>query len=69
MSLPLFICSNIQAAPAYGVYVSQMIRYSRACGSYKDFRERVASNKEVTEPRVLVGKVEVITSKILLSPP
>jgi hypothetical protein len=32
-----FICSNIPAAPAYGIYVSQMIRYSRACGSYRDF--------------------------------
>ena len=25
-----FICSNIPAAPAYGVYMSQLIRYSRA---------------------------------------
>jgi hypothetical protein len=31
-----FICSNISAAPAYGVYISQLIRYSRACGSYLD---------------------------------
>jgi hypothetical protein len=35
-----FICSNIPAAPAYGVYISQMIRYSRACGSYQDFHDR-----------------------------
>jgi hypothetical protein len=27
-----FICSNIPAAPVYGIYISQMIRYSRACG-------------------------------------
>jgi len=32
-----FICSNIPAAPACGVYISQLIRYSRACGSYHDF--------------------------------
>ena len=32
-----FICSNIPAAPAYGVYISQMIRFSRACGFYQDF--------------------------------
>ena len=32
-----FICSNIPAAPAYGVYIPQLIRYSRACGSYQDF--------------------------------
>jgi hypothetical protein len=35
-----FKCSNIPAAPAYGVYISQMIRYSRACGSYQDFLDR-----------------------------
>jgi len=32
-----FISSNIPAVPAYGVYakhVSELIRYSRACGSY-----------------------------------
>ena len=28
------ICSNIQAAPAYDVYISQLIRYSRVCASY-----------------------------------
>jgi hypothetical protein len=27
-----FICSNIPAAPAYGVNISQLIRYSSACG-------------------------------------
>jgi hypothetical protein len=35
-----FICSNIPAAPAYGVYISQLIQYSRACGSYQDFLDR-----------------------------
>jgi hypothetical protein len=35
-----FICSNIPVVPAYGVYISQMIRYSRACGSYQDFLDR-----------------------------
>ena len=35
-----FICSNIPAAPAYGVYISQLIQYSRACGSYHDFLDR-----------------------------
>ena len=34
-----FICSNIPAAPAY-VYISQLIRYSRACGSYQEFLDR-----------------------------
>jgi hypothetical protein len=35
-----FICSNIPAVFSYGVYLSQMIRYSRACGSYQDFLDR-----------------------------
>jgi hypothetical protein len=35
-----FICSTIPAAPAYGVYISQLIRYFRACGSYQDFLDR-----------------------------
>ena len=35
-----FICSNIPAASAYGLYISQLIRYSRACGSYQDFLGR-----------------------------
>jgi len=35
-----FICSNIPATPAYIVYISQFIRYSRDCGSYQYFRDR-----------------------------
>jgi len=35
-----FICSNIPAAPAYGVYISQLRRYSKAYGSYQDFLDR-----------------------------
>jgi hypothetical protein len=36
----LFICSNIPAAPAYGVYISQLIRYSRDGGSYQDVPDK-----------------------------
>jgi hypothetical protein len=35
-----FICSNIPAAPTYGEYISQLIRLSRACGSYQHFLNR-----------------------------
>jgi hypothetical protein len=35
-----FICSNIPTAPTYGVYISQLIRYPRAGGSYHDFLDR-----------------------------
>ena len=30
-------CSNIPVTPAYVVYISQLIRFSRSCGSYHDF--------------------------------
>ena len=32
-----FICSNIPAVPAYGVYIYRLIRYFRAFVSYNDF--------------------------------
>ena len=35
-----FLSSNIPSAPGYGVYVSQLIRYVRACSKYQDFIER-----------------------------
>ena len=36
-----FLNSNIPSAPAYGVYVSQLIRYTtRACLNYQDFMKR-----------------------------
>ena len=35
-----FICSNIPLASVYGVYISQFIRYFRACGSYHNFCHR-----------------------------
>ena len=47
-------------------HISQLVRYSRLCGSYHDF---LATNNEVTEPRVPNGKVGVITSKSLRPPP
>ena len=34
------MCSNIPASPAYGVYISQLIRYSRASSNYSDFLKR-----------------------------
>ena len=35
-----FLSSNVPSAPAYGVYVSQLVRYARACSEYQDFIER-----------------------------
>ena len=36
----LFLRSNIPTSPAHGVFISQLIRYSRACSSYECFIPR-----------------------------
>ena len=40
ISLSEYKCRNITASKAYGVYISQLIRYARACVQYGDFLER-----------------------------
>ena len=42
-----FMSSNIPSSPAYGVFISQLIRYARACSSYECFilRARRLSSK------------------------
>ena len=42
-----FICGNIHSAPAYGVFILQLIRYARACRNYADFlnRARTLTNR------------------------
>jgi hypothetical protein len=34
------MCSNIPASPAYGVSISQLIRYARSSSNYSDFLKR-----------------------------
>ena len=43
------LSSNIPSSPAYGIYISQLIRYSRACSHYKDF----------------LGRAKLLTTKLL----
>ena len=33
-------CGNIPSAPSYGVFISKLIRYARACRNYADFSYR-----------------------------
>ena len=40
-----FMCSNVPAVLAYGIYISQLVRMGRICDRYEDF---VRKNKEVT---------------------
>ena len=35
------MASNIPANPAYGVYISQLVRYARICTSKVDFMNRL----------------------------
>jgi hypothetical protein len=53
------ICSSIPAAPAYGVYISQLIRYSRACGSYQEFLDRgLLLTRNLLNRRFLIIKLK-----------
>ena len=60
-----FICSNIPAAPVCEVYISQLLRYLRACGSYQDFLDRVLG---LLLTRKLLNQ-GFITSDVLRSSP
>jgi len=40
-----FLSSAIPSPSAYGVYMSQLIRYSRTCNSYQHFLHRSVSVK------------------------
>jgi len=59
-----FVCCNVSVVPAYGVYISQFIRYSRACSSYHNYLIEDWWNGEASETRVPSGYVDVITSKV-----
>ena len=37
-----FLSRNIQSSPAYDIFISQLIRYARACSSYECFILRAA---------------------------
>ena len=43
-SLWSLLCSNIPSEPAYKVYLSRLIRYSKAFGSYHDFQTKASKH-------------------------
>ena len=53
-----YLCSNIPSSHAYGVYISQLIRYARAGTNYSDFHEHhkylcnILLNQEYEEMRL-----------------
>ena len=54
-----FVYRNIPAAPAYGVYISQLMLYPRARGSYKDFLDRILLLiRKLLNQRFLLAKLK-----------
>ena len=47
-----YLDSNIPAKPAYGIYISQLVRIGRICDEYNDFLER---HREITSRLVKQG--------------
>ena len=50
-----FISINIPAAPVYGDYISQLLRFVRACAQYHDF----AANAYATETDIMIIHTQV----------
>ena len=61
-----FISSNILASPAYVVYISQHIRYSRVCAQYSEFMDRAQLLTQMLLKQGYVAPrwMEVITTKL-----
>ena len=63
-----FNSGNIPAAPVYGVYISQLIRYSNASAQHSDCSgQKSADDTKATQTRLRGSYGEVIATKILRS--
>ena len=63
-----FLSSNIPSSPAYGVFISQLIRYARACSSYECFILRAARlSSKLLRQGICHGTVEIVPQKVLWS--
>ena len=40
VNFPLYLDSNIPKNPAYGIYISQLVRYARICSDKREFKTR-----------------------------
>ena len=59
-----FLCSNTPATPAYGVNISQLLPYWRACGSYQDFFGRgLQLTRKLLNQRFLLVKLKSLLRK------
>ena len=64
-----FLSSNFPTSPAYGVFISQLIRYARACSSYGCFilKARRLSNKLLDQTGIRQGTLEIVIEEVLWS--
>ena len=64
----LFISINIPTSPAYEVYISQLIPYSRSCAKYSNFLDRTKLlTQKLLETRLRWFYVAVLSTNILRS--
>ena len=63
-----FLSSNILSSPAYGVFISQLKLYARACSAYECFilRARRLSSK-LLKKRIPCGTIEIVIQEVLWS--
>ena len=54
-----FLSSNIPSSPTYGVFISQLIRYARACSSYECFILKAVQLSNKLLGQGYVSKIEV----------
>ena len=61
-----FLSSNIPSSPAYGIFLSQLIRYTKACSSYECF---IGSATFILAPRTGIchGTFEIVPQEVLWS--
>ena len=63
-----FLSSNIPSSPAYGVFISQLIRYARASSSYECFILRaVRLSNKLPRAGVCKGTFEIVSEEVLWS--
>ena len=55
----LNLWSNIPAPSTYGIYISQLVRYSEACAQHSDFLTELSCWLKATQTRVRCSYVEV----------
>ena len=62
-----FLSSNVQSLPTYGISISQLMRYARACSSYECFilRARRLSSK-LLKQRYLVERLQSSFRKFMV---